>query len=228
MSSFSHLIFFTQLTNFRLKIYSSLNVVIRIFLKCIAHSVSDAQHAACRVLFHDLDVHTKGYLTAHDLMAAVDSQSKREEIESIFIGIPLSFPGDHQHLPLTKNLSSSSLSNLPAELPVTKRSFSEPVSDSLTHLPPTNPSLSSSTSSTKLSAIFKFLSPHSSKTSPPPPTLQTSTSTSSTIFIDRSHSNEERLSGSGSSTAGLEREDNYDKDHILTYNDFVASFLCRK
>lgn len=211
------------------------------FLKCIAHSVSDVQHATCRVLFHDLDVHTKGFLTAHDLMAAVETQAKREEIETLFLTIPLYFSGDHHghshHFPsqqqqqqpsLSKNLSSSSLSNLPGELPQTKRSFSEPVPDSLTHLPPANPSLSSSQSSTKLSAIFKFLSPNTSKTSPPPPTLQSSTSTSSTSFIERSHSNDDRMSGSGSSTAGLDREEVYDKEHILTYNDFIASFLCRK
>lgn len=209
-----------------------MNVIIRVFLKCIAHSVSDAQHATCRVLFHDLDVHTKGYLTVHDLMAAVDTQSKREEIETIFIGLPLSFPDGGvgvgiggEHPPLTKNLSSSSFSSLPMELPQTKRSFSEPVPD---QLPPANPSLSSSTSSTKLSAIFKFLAPNSTKTSPPPPTLQSSHSTSSTSFIERSHSNDERLSNSGSSTAGIEREELYDKDHILTYNDFIASFLCTK
>jgi hypothetical protein len=31
----------------------------------------------------------------------------------------------------------------------------------------------------------------------------------------------------GSSTAGIER-DEYDKDVVLTYNDFIASFLCHR
>jgi hypothetical protein len=158
-------------------------------------------------------------------MAAVDTQPKREEIESVFIALPISFPTDMQHLPmLSTSLSCSSVSSIPLDLGATsaRRSFSEQPSDysssSTLHLPPASPSLASSSSSTnKISSIFKFLG--SSKT--PPPQQQPSAS------IDRSHSADDRMSGSGSSTAGIER-DEYEKDVILTYNDFIASFLCHR
>jgi hypothetical protein len=212
--------------------YSSLNVIIRMVLKCVSHSVSDEQvsstlspspasslfqHAICRVLFHDLDVHRKGYLTVHDFLAAVESQSKREELESIFLALPLSFPTD-QHTQLLPTLTTSlSCSSVPIELQ-SRRSFSlsdqQQSSDSSLHLPPANPTLSSSTSSTKLSSIFKFLAPSKS-------------TVSQAASIDRSHSGDDRMSGSGSSAGGVERDD-YERDVLLTYNDFIASFLCHQ
>lgn len=185
-------------------------------LKCIAHSISEEQHATCRVLFHDLDVHRKGYLTVHDFLAAVDTPARRTEVEAVFINLPISFPVEHQLPPtigLSTSLSCSSVSSIPLEISTSRRSFSEQQSDSSLQLPPANPTLTSSTSSSKLSSIFKFLG--SSKTPPP----QNS--------IDRSHSGDDRISGSGSSTAGLEK-DEYEKDVILTYNDFIASFLCHQ
>jgi hypothetical protein len=170
-------------------------------------------------------------------MAAVDSQPKREEIESVFIALPISFPTDMHHLPpiLSTSLSCSSVSSIPLELAAiptsSRKSFSEqPLSydsssSSTLHLPPASPSLASSSSTSKISSIFKFLG-SSSKT--PPPQEQHKQQGHGSASIDRTHSADDRMSASGgSSTAGIER-DEYDKDVVLTYNDFIASFLCHR
>jgi hypothetical protein len=168
------------------------------------------------VLFHDLDVHRKGYLTVHDFLAAVDTQAKREELESIFLALPISFPIDHQVVPTLSLSTSLSYSSVPTEVSL-RRSFSEqpPPSDPL-HLPPVNPALSSSTSSSKLSSIFKFLAPSKS-------------TVSQMASVDRSHSGDDRTSGSASgSSAGCVDRDEYERDVMLTYNDFIAAFLCHQ
>lgn len=167
------------------------------------------------MLFHDLDVHRKGYLTVHDFLAAVDTQAKREELESIFLALPISFPIDHQVVPTLSLSTSLSYSSVPTEVSL-RRSFSEqPPSDSL-HLPPMNPALSSSTSSSKLSSIFKFLAPSKS-------------TVSQMASVDRSHSGDDRTSGSASgSSAGCVDRDEYERDVMLTYNDFIAAFLCHQ